>query len=46
MERAPAGHLEAWYSHVTMGRSLLPLGPDGERVGLPQTRESVTWWSF
>lgn len=36
MERAPAGRLEAWYSHVTLGRSLLPVGPDGERVGLPK----------
>lgn len=35
VERAPVGHLEAWYGFVTSGGSLPPPGPGGERVGPP-----------
>lgn len=35
VETAPAGHLEAQYHCVTLGTSLLPLGPGDERVGPP-----------
>lgn len=43
VERAPAGHLEAWLSFVTLGRSLPPLGPDDERVGPP---DQGTGWDL
>lgn len=33
VESPPVGHLEAWYSFATMGRSLPSLVPDDERVG-------------
>lgn len=33
VDRAPAGHLEIWYSYVTSDKSLIPLGPDDKRVG-------------
>lgn len=33
VDRAPAGHPEAWYSYVTSGKSLTPLGPHDKRVG-------------
>lgn len=33
MERVPAEHLVAWYSCVTLDRSLPTLGPSIERVG-------------